>query len=132
MSTIFESIVRGEIPCHKVWEDDDHLAFLDINPRVEGHTLVIPKKPCEEIFAMSAEEYDALWTAARTVAHHLERKTGCARVVVVVLGYEVQHVHIHLMPTNQLDDFPFPPVDVAAQAKLAETADLLAWAGEGL
>ncbi len=62
MPTIFESIVRGEIPCHKVWEDDHHLAFLDINPRVEGHTLVIPKKPWNEIFAMSADDYDALWS----------------------------------------------------------------------
>ena len=126
MPTIFEHIVNGEIPCHKVWEDDGHLAFLDINPRVEGHTLVIPKRAYDEIFAMPADEYDALWKAARTVAHHLEQRTGCARVVVVILGYEVPHVHIHLMPTNHLEDFPFPPVDVAAQARLAETAAQLA------
>ena len=131
MSTIFELIVQGEIPCHKVWEDDDHLAFLDINPRVEGHTLVIPKKPWDEIFAMPAEAYDGLWTAARTVAHHLEQRTGCQRVVVVILGYEVPHVHIHLMPTNHLEDFPFPPVDEAAQARLAETAERLAPQGGG-
>jgi histidine triad (HIT) family protein len=125
MATIFEHIVSGEIPCHKVWEDEHHLAFLDINPRVEGHTLIIPKKPWDEVFAMPEEEHEALWAAARTVAHHLEARTGCARVVVVVLGYEVPHVHIHLMPTNHLEDFPFPPVDTAAQAKLAETAELL-------
>lgn len=127
MATIFELIVRGEIPCHKVWEDDDHLAFLDINPRVEGHTLVIPKKPRNEVFAMSTQEYAALWAAARTVAHHLEERTGCERVVVVILGYEVPHVHIHLMPTNELEDFPFPPVDRSAQALLAETAAQLVW-----
>ena len=127
MATIFESIVSGDIPSHKVWEDDDHFAFLDINPRVEGHTLVIPKKPYDEIFAMPADDYAALWDAARTVAHHLEQRTGCARVVVVILGYEVPHVHIHLMPTNHLEDFPFPPVDLAAQSKLAETAVQLAW-----
>ena len=126
MPTIFERIVNGEIPCHKVWEDDRHLAFLDINPRVEGHTLVIPKRPYDEIFAMPRQDYEALWAAARTVAHHLEQRTGCARVVVVILGYEVPHVHIHLMPTNHLEDFPFPPVDEAAQAKLAETAERLA------
>jgi histidine triad (HIT) family protein len=131
MPTIFELIVQGEIPCHKIWEDDDHLAFLDINPRVEGHTLVIPKKAYDEIFAMPATEYDALWTAARTVAHHLEGKTGCARVVVVILGYDVPHVHIHLMPTNHLKDFPFPPVDQAAQARLVETAERLASRGGG-
>jgi histidine triad (HIT) family protein len=127
MATIFEAIVSGEIPCHKVWEDGQHLAFLDINPRVEGHTLVIPKKPWYEIFAMPADEYDALWTAARAVAHRLEERTGCERVVVVVLGYEVAHVHIHLMPTNRLEDFPFPPVDADAQARLDETARHLAW-----
>ena len=127
MSTVFELIVKGDIPCHKVWEDEDHLAFLDINPRVEGHTLVIPKKPYDEVFAMPEEEYDALWKAARLVAHHLERRTRCRRVVVVILGYEVSHVHIHLMPTNRLEDFPFPPVDEAAQAKLVETAGRLAW-----
>lgn len=131
MPTVFELIVRGDIPCHKVWEDDHHLAFLDINPRVEGHTLVIPKKPYDEIFAMPASEYAALWAAARTVAHRLEEKTGCARVVVVILGYEVPHVHIHLMPTNQLEDFPFPPVDVDAQQHLAATAQKLAWKGSG-
>ncbi len=126
MPTIFERIVAGEIPCHRIWEDDDHLAFLDINPRVEGHTLVIPKRAHVEIFAMPKGAYDALWDAARTVAHRLEERTGCQRVVVVVLGYEVPHVHIHLMPTNHLEDFPFPPVDVAAQAKLGETARKLA------
>jgi len=129
MATIFELIARGEIPCHKVWEDDDHLAFLDINPRVEGHTLVIPKKPYDEVFAMPREDYDALWAAARTVAHHLEKRLGCRRVVVVILGYEVPHVHIHLMPTNELEDFPFPPVDESAQARLAETAARLVWDG---
>jgi histidine triad (HIT) family protein len=127
MATIFERIVSGEIPSHRIWENERHLAFLDINPRVEGHTLVIPKQPWNELFSMPTEAYDALWTAARTVAHHLERRTGCERVVVVVLGYDVPHVHIHLMPTNTLGDFPFPPVDEAARAKLDETATALAW-----
>ena len=125
MPTLFERIVAGEIPCHKVWEDDGHLAFLDINPRIEGHTLVIPKHPWFEVFAMDEAPYVALWTAARKVAHHLKERTGCARVVIVVLGYEVTHVHIHLMPTNNLEDFPFPPVDEAARARLAETAKSL-------
>jgi histidine triad (HIT) family protein len=125
MPTIFELIVKGEIPCHKIWEDDHFLAFLDINPRVEGHTLLIPKKPYEELFAMPPDDYDRLWTAARLVAHHLEERTGCERVVVVVLGYEVPHVHIHLMPTHQLEDFPFPPVDESAKTRLNETAALL-------
>ena len=125
MPTIFERIIAGEIPCHKIWEDEDHLAFLDINPRVEGHTLVIPKKPWFEVFAMDEDPYIALWSAAQTVARHLQQRTGCARVVIVVLGYEVEHVHIHLLPTNHLEDFPFPPVDQAALARIEETAELL-------
>jgi len=126
MPTIFERVISGEIPCYRVWEDDSHLAFLDINPRVHGHTLVVPKKPWGEIFAMPVEEYDALWSAARVVAEHLKERTSCQRVVVVVLGYEVPHVHIHLMPTNELGDFPFPDVDPEALAQLAETAKSLA------
>ncbi len=122
MPTIFERIVAGEIPCHKVWEDERHLAFLDINPRIEGHTLVIPKAPYEELFSMPEDAYLDLWRAARTVAHLLQRRTGCARVISVVVGYEVPHVHIHLLPTNALEDFPFPPVDRDAQARLEETA----------
>jgi histidine triad (HIT) family protein len=118
MPTIFELIVNGEIPCHKIWEDEDHLAFLDINPRVEGHTLVIPKKPWFEIFAMDEDAYMNLCKVTQTVARHLQQKTGCARVVSVVLGYDVPHVHIHLLPTNQLEEFPFPPVD----QRLEETA----------
>jgi len=125
MPTLFERIVAGEIPCHKIWEDEDHLAFLDINPRVVGHTLVIPKKPWFEVFAMGEEPYLRLWSAAQTVARHLKEETGCERVVVVVLGYEVEHVHIHLMPTNSLGDFPFPPVDQAALNTLEETAEKL-------
>lgn len=126
MATLFERIVSGEIPAHRIWEDDDHLAFLDIFPRVEGHTLVIPKHPHPELFAMNEEAYVALWRAARTVARLLKERTGCVRVVSVVLGYEVQHVHIHLLPTNRLEDFPFPPVDKEAKARLAETARRLA------
>ncbi|MFV2074425.1 MAG: HIT family protein [Thermoanaerobaculales bacterium] len=122
MPTLFERIVAGEIPCHKIWEDERHLAFLDINPRVEGHTLVIPKQPWFEVFSMDEAPYIALWSAARTVAMHLKERTGCERVVSVVLGYEVPHVHIHLMPTNTLEEFPFPPVDQAALARIEETA----------
>jgi histidine triad (HIT) family protein len=125
MPTIFERIVAGDIPCHKIWEDEDHLAFLDINPRVEGHTLVIPKKAWFEVFAMDEGPYAALWAAARTVARHLQQRTGCERVVVVILGYDVEHVHIHLMPTNRLEDFPFPPIDQDALARLEETAKKL-------
>ena len=125
MASIFTRIIRGEIPSHRVYEDDTTFAFLDINPRSPGHTLVIPKHPWFEIFAMDSEPYQALWEAAQTVARHLKERTGCERVVSVVLGYDVPHVHIHLMPTNTLEEFPFPPVDEAALARIEETASRL-------
>ncbi|NOZ94204.1 MAG: HIT family protein [Acidobacteria bacterium] len=125
MPTIFERIAAGEIPCHKIWEDEEHMAFLDVNPRVEGHTLVIPKVAYEELFSMDEEAYIKLWKAARKVARHLKKETGCARIITTVVGYEVPHVHVHLLPTNSLSEFPFPPVNRGARARLAETASRL-------
>ena len=126
MTTLFERIVAGELPCHRVWEDEEHFAFLDIAPRVEGHTLLIPKQATDYLFDLDAEATAKLWIAARTLAAHLKSQLGCRRVCVAVLGYEVPHCPIHLLPTNQLQDFPFPPVDEVAKARLAETASKLA------
>lgn len=125
MPTIFERIAAGEIPCHKVWEDDRHLAFLDISPRAPGHTLVIPKRASDYLFTMPEAEYAALWAAARTVAAKLKSVLGCARVVVWVYGFEVPHVHVHLLPLNSLEDIPLPPVDEAAKAGINEMAKRL-------
>ena len=108
MSSIFSRIVSGEIPCHKVWEDEAHLAFLDIRPVQPGHTLVIPKKEQDYIFDLDEQDHAALWTAARKVAAHLKEVIGCERVCTAVLGYEVPHAHIHLIPTNAISDFPWP------------------------
>jgi histidine triad (HIT) family protein len=108
MPTIFSRIIAGEIPCHKVWEDAAHFALLDINPWTEGHTLVIPKAEHEYLFDMPQAEYLALHAAAQNVAKLLKQKLGCRRVVSFVVGYEVPHVHIHLLPTNQIGDF-LPP-----------------------
>jgi histidine triad (HIT) family protein len=126
MPTLFERIVSGEIPCHKVWESAEHLAFLDINPRVEGHTLLIPKRPVDYLFDLSDAETAALWIAAKGVAQLLQKKLACRRVCVSVIGWEVPHCHVHLLPTNSIADFKFPPVDSAAQARLAATAKRLA------
>ncbi len=122
MSTIFTKIIEGEIPSHRVYEDDSTYAFLDINPRQPGHTLVVPKVEVDYLFDLSPDHYGALWSAANTVAAALKQVTGCARVVVIVLGYEVPHAHIHLIPSNDLGDIPFPPLDASAQERLAETA----------
>lgn len=122
MSSLFTKIVRGEIPCHKVWEDDAHLAFLDINPVQTGHTLVIPKREVAYLFDLDEAEYAALWTAAHGVAARLKEVTGCKRVCVAVLGYEIPHAHIHLIPTDSLRDFPWPGGRPADQGALAELA----------
>lgn len=108
MASVFSKIVAGEIPCHKVWEDDAHLAFLDVNPWCEGHTLVIPKTEVDYIFDMDDDAYTSLLLAAKHVARLLKDKLGCARVCVTVVGYEVPHVHVHLLPTNAMADFAEP------------------------
>ncbi len=126
MSSIFSKIVAGEIPCHKVWEDERHLAFLDIHPIRPGHTLVIPKHEVDYLFDMDSEAHAALWAVAHTVAARLKETLGCARVCVAVLGYEVLHAHIHLIPTNSMRHFPWPggkaanPEDLAALAQRLE------------
>ncbi len=123
MSSIFTKIIDGEIPSHWVYEDASTYAFLDINPRQPGHTLVVPKTEVDYLFDLPSDDYSALWDTVSTIAEGLKVATGCARVVVIVLGYEVPHAHVHLIPSNDLSDVPFPPVDEAAQARLAETAE---------
>jgi histidine triad (HIT) family protein len=122
MSTLFTRIVNGEIPCHKVWEDERHLAFLDIRPRRPGHTLVIPKREVNYLFDLDEEEHAALWTAARTVARLLKERLACKRICVGVWGYEVPHAHIHLVPTNAMADFPPAPGTPASDTDLAAVA----------
>ncbi|MFY0528020.1 HIT family protein [Archangium gephyra] len=121
-NNIFARIVRGEIPCHKVWEDERHLAFLDIRPVKPGHTLVIPKADGDYLFDLEPQRYVELMQAVRTVARLLKEKTGCKRVVEVVLGYEVPHAHVHLIPTDSMADLP------AIVGTPAEQSDLSAMA----
>jgi histidine triad (HIT) family protein len=109
MATLFTKIVQGEIPCHKVWEDEKHLAFLDIRPAQPGHTLVIPKREVDYLFDLSPQEHAELWTAAHTVAARLKQRLGCKRVCVLVIGWEVPHAHIHLIPTNSMHEVGMPP-----------------------
>jgi len=128
MASIFSKIVKGEIPCHKVWEDDKHLAFLDIRPLATGHTLLVPKKETDYLFDMSEQEIAGLFVAARKVARRLKSKTDCARVCVGVWGYEVPHAHVHLVPTNFMADFPPPPgAQEADHDELAALAKKLAF-----
>ena len=107
MSSIFTKIVNGEIPCYKVAEDEHHLAFLDVMPIAKGHTLVIPKKEVDLIFDLDEEEYKNLWAFAQKVAKKLKATVPCVRVGVAVVGLEVPHAHIHLVPMNEIKDLNF-------------------------
>jgi len=107
MSTIFSKILAGEIPCHKIAENEEFLAFLDISPLAKGHTLVIPKLEIDYIFDMSDEDYQALWLFAKKVARGIKAEISCKKVGVAVIGLEVAHTHIHLVPINAVSDINF-------------------------
>lgn len=107
MASIFSKIVAGEIPCYKVAEDEKHLAFLDINPMAPGHTLVIPKQEIDYLFDMAESDYIDLELFARKVAVAIKEAIPCTRVAEAVLGLEVPHAHIHLVPINTEADMDF-------------------------
>ena len=123
MPSLFTRIIQGEIPSHRVYADDSTYAFLDINPLSEGHTIVVPRRQVDYLFDLPEEDYAALWSACARVATALKAATGCRRVVVLVLGYEIPHAHVHLIPTNDPGSLPIPAVDTAAAGRLAETAE---------
>ena len=128
MASIFSKIVAGEIPCYKVAENDKFFAFLDINPLVKGHTLVIPKQEVDYIFDLDDETYCGLMAFARNVARALEGAVECKRVGVAVMGLEVPHAHVHLIPITTEGDMNFfreklslPAEEMAAiAARIAE------------
>lgn len=107
MASIFSRIIAGEIPSYKVAEDDNYYAFLDINPLVKGHTLVVPKKEVDYIFDLDDETLAGMMLFAKKVAARIKRETACKKVATVVLGLEVPHAHIHLIPMNSENDVDF-------------------------
>jgi len=107
MSSIFTKIVRGEIPAHKVAETDKFLAFLDVFPIAKGHTLVIPKKETDYIFDIEDEEFKELWSFAKMVGKKIKHIVPCERIGIAVIGLEVAHAHIHLVPINDIGDINF-------------------------
>ena len=107
MPSIFTKIVKGEISSYKVYEDKNFLAFLDINPLKKGHTLVIPKKEVDYIFDIDSKEYQNLWNTAKKIALGMKKVIECNRISVVVMGLEVPHAHIHLIPLDTMQDIDF-------------------------
>ena len=107
MASIFTRIIQGEIPCYKVAEDDRYFAFLDINPLTEGHTLVVPKKETDYLFDLDDDTLAGMVLFAKRIAKRIGEKIACKRVAVAVLGLEVPHAHIHLIPINNEKDVDF-------------------------
>ena len=107
MSSIFTKIIRGELPCHKIDETDDCFAFLDINPNSKGHTLCILKKEIDYIFDLSSEDYQQLMNFSRKIAIALKKSVNCKRIALSVVGLEVPHVHVHLIPLESMSDMNF-------------------------
>lgn len=107
MPSIFTKIIAGEIPCYKIAEDDTFFAFLDINPNAKGHTLCIPKKEVNKIMDLDEETYMGLMAFSRKVGRAIEKVVDCKRVGITVIGLEVPHVHVHLIPLNSMQDATF-------------------------
>lgn len=107
MASIFTKIVRGEIPCHKIAETDHFLAFLDVFPLAKGHVLVIPKTETDSIFDVECQSYANLWLFAKDMAQAIEKTIPCKKVGIAVIGLEVPHAHIHLIPLQSVEDINF-------------------------
>lgn len=124
MASVFTKIVNGEIPSHKIDEDEKYLAFLDINPLAKGHTLVIPKEEVDYIFDLENELLANMMPFAKRVARAIDKVMDCKRVGIAVLGLEVPHAHVHLIPINNLGDINFanPKLEISNEelAKIAE------------
>ncbi|SFB10593.1 histidine triad (HIT) family protein [Flavobacterium swingsii] len=105
--SIFTKIVNGEIPCYKIAEDDNFLAFLDVNPNAKGHTLCIPKQEINKIFDINDDLYLGLMAFAKKIAVALEKSVPCKRIGMAVIGLEVPHAHVHLIPLNEMDEMRF-------------------------
>ncbi len=123
MPSLFTKIVRGEIPCHKIMEDDQYLAFLDIRPINPGHALVITKKEIDYIFDVDDELLAGLMVFAKKVAHKIGKSVECQRVGIMVAGLEVPHAHVHLVPITSTGDLTFARAKAASPEELSKLAE---------
>lgn len=127
--SIFTKIINGEIPCHKIYEDDKTFAFLDIHPKTPGHTLIVPKKQVEFLWDLDDEDYDAVMRAAKKVARRIKKVLDFEYVGEMVFGIEVPHTHVHVFGFNSIEEFRFIPAigTVPNHEALAATAKKLAF-----
>jgi histidine triad (HIT) family protein len=135
MPSIFTRIVNGEIPCHKIAETEQYLAFLDVRPQAYGHTLCITKQEIDYVFDVEDELYAGLWMFAKIVAKAVKKVVPCKRVCVVVIGDEVPHTHIHLIPFNSMEDMRFvgrAKVEMSQEEMAALAAKIAAQVGNTL
>ena len=125
MASIFTKIIHGSIPCYKVAENDNFLAFLDINPNVKGHTLCIPKKEIDKVFDMDSSSYLELMKFSRIVARAIEKTIPCKRVGMTVIGLEVPHAHVHLIPLDSMEDISFEKKVKLEQKEFMQIAEAI-------
>lgn len=126
MASIFTKIINGEIPCYKIAENDDFLAFLDINPNAKGHTLVVPKREENKIFDLEKDEYNRLMDFSYRVAKAIEKSVDCKRIGMSVIGLEVPHVHVHLIPINTMADMQFMKKEELTKDEFIDVAKRIA------
>ena len=123
MASIFTKIIDGQLPCHKIAESSDFMAFLDINPIKLGHTLVIPKKEIDYVFDLDDDEFQGIMAFAKSLALPIKQATSCERVCMIIAGYEVPHTHIHLVPTDSMMDLSFSRAQSAKDEQLGWMAN---------
>lgn len=126
MASIFTKIIQGELPCHKLYEDENYLAFLDVRPIRAGHSLVIPKKEVDYIFNLEDDELSGLMSVAKKVALAIEKEIPCKKIGMTVIGIEVPHTHVHLLPIDGVSDIDFSKAKPASPEELSQLAQKIA------